>query len=213
MLLENFNNHRMLSPLPDGVDSMGEAELEHWLYELFSAGVVKKVFRGNQFEVVPKTTYIEEVKLKTKTKYVEKTLLKNIKYTPDYVVVWNEDSKYLGKLTSDKFADKDKIFRFVIDERAIELSNLNGLVSTGETVTILEVKPKVAGRNNSSFARFGLIQKILMHEFGLYVPVVVSQELFEKTFLPERLRLTDKKTMTRKSSMGKRSLNNFLDLP
>lgn len=103
----------------DGVtyDSKREAQRAQFLELMVKAGIIKDLQRQVKYELIPKITHEETVRLKTKTKTVVKTDQLPITYTADfeYVVcetgeLQTEDVKISPSLLPKEFELKAKLF-------------------------------------------------------------------------------------------------------
>ena len=83
--------------------SKEEMYFEWWLRELEDAGIaVFYEYELLSFLLSKKERYLKEMKMKTKTKMVERVLLGSHSYTPDFRIVWNSKNKFLHQEAFNK---------------------------------------------------------------------------------------------------------------
>jgi hypothetical protein len=153
-------------------DSDEEVYVAMWLEELKSKRLVKYWEKYQEsFPVTKglKVTWTEFVKLKTKTKTVERnrTLLRPSEYTPDFKICFTEKGFDLLCCNVDKF-------------KASSIFYSNN--SFGALTTFLEVKPSFDMQNMERL--FVNNQKFIWDKYQIFVNLVEPMELFKKTFLP-----------------------------
>lgn len=117
--------------------------------------------------------------LKTKTKVDKLSLMDEHKYTPDFLIEWNEE--YLNKF-----------FRLINDETCARKCPF--FASRGKKnnkpYTFIETKG-IFDANNMTRA-FRLSQKWLYDKYDLYVQLCIIPDMFQKVFTPQRYLLTYK---------------------
>ena len=172
-----------------------EEEAFGWyLEELQKEGIILRYeHHPKTFELIPavKCYYYDESARKNKFK--EKHWLYNDTYTPDYLIVWNQD--YLNKaycfiatnklclLMAEYYINPSLMF-FIANEYESSYEN-----DTTEHRTWIDVKGTFAGKNNLSASTFPIKQKMMMHLHGIYVQKIVIPEFFKTTFTPEKYRI------------------------
>lgn len=181
-----------------------EMYFEWWLDDLIKEGDVISYEREPKTFVLCdeiKPSFIKATQLKTKVKQEKKkfTLFNEVSYTPDYVVVFTQKGaeKWLNRIFSDgslekSFDDKKPFIFCGWDKTEIEV--------------YFDVKPpSKAIRFSSSLGssrEFPIKQRLMFERYGIYVnkvvPIGSKNALFNKTFIPERYKLTDKGTRLRK---------------
>jgi hypothetical protein len=119
-----------------------------------------------------------EKALKTKIKVVPEQIIKGHEYTPDYKVVWKEQA--IGIFTADLNGSLRKNLPFI----------------SQDLVSIIEVKPTYDFKNMTRAAMINI--KWVWEKHGIYINVTKPDQLFNKTFTPERYLLTDKSFKPRK---------------
>ena len=129
--------------------------------------------------------------LKTKTKRVQRELLKPHTYTCDFVIWWDK-KVYKLLYTTLEIVDlryKDVPFTANQEDPIIysqDLANAN--------TSLIDVKPDVSRRNaakTSSLVTFPISQKWVMDKYGDYVQKIVVPKIFKETFTPGRYLRTD----------------------
>lgn len=152
--------------IEDGIefDSQEEIHFYLWLSELKSAGFIKK-FKKVTESIVICEPYVDTVVKKSKER-VKKTILRSLSYTPDFEIVWNESAM-------NKFCLHDHS-----DGKIVVNSSMK---------SIIDVKGRYSGVYNNSGVTFPIIQKVLWQFKGILTQKIIPEELFEATFLPEKL--------------------------
>ena len=115
--------------------------------------------------------YTKKTQLKTKLKIEnkEKSLLKPITYTPDFIITGLNPNGYpFSSLTLEK---NIPIF----------------LLSGDEVRTYVDVKGTFAGRTNSTQYTFPIKQKWMYQKYGIYTNKIIPYKLFEQTFTPKKV--------------------------
>ena len=134
--------------------------------------------------------------LKTKTKLVSVTLLREHVYTPDFRILWEQKARGLFFNNHDDKVDLRKT-PFITNSTSNSLSE-----------SLIEIKP-VFDQNNMT-RLFSINQKWLYHHYNTYVQKIIPVKLFEQTFVPQKYLLTDKTNKPRKLKFQPRTLNEFL---
>ena len=142
-------------------DSVEEEWFSVWLRTAEKRGMVEGIiYHPSSFTLSTKQTIEEEVKLKTKTKIVDRFLLHPHTYTPD--------------------------FAFYITNFIQQYNH--GLVPCKGNIVFVDVKGVYAGgRHNNSSVTFPISQKWVYVKFGIYINKVVPEKFFRKTFVPREL--------------------------
>lgn len=101
-------------------DSMQEYERFLYLKHLQDIGDISKLERQVSFEIIPKLTRLEEVKLKTKTKVIERVDEQAAKYTPDFCyykdgVYVIEEVKSNGSILARDYPLRRKLMKQIIE--------------------------------------------------------------------------------------------------
>ena len=157
----------------EAVKSDCEWEFVLWLQEAVREQlIVSWDYEPESFELFPAQTVTEVVKMKTKTKKVERHLHQSASYTPDFVIQLTEKG---GGLLYKQF----------------KLSMLSG------DGTRLWVDVKGAYNKNDQPRYFSVIQKAVYFIHHFWVQKVIPEKLFEQTWCPEKLRwMKNRKTPT-----------------
>ena len=124
---------------PDGVfDSKQEYETYLLLKQQEKDGVITGLVRQKQFEIIPKLTKLVEVKLKTKTKFVERVEEQAAHYTPDFCY-W-KDGKYIlhevkskGSVLARDYPLRRKLIKQIISQHNKTSDEEWEVVETGIT--------------------------------------------------------------------------------
>ncbi len=189
----NFNN--MIINLTDSeekfielqktgeIDSMEEVYFIWWLQELYRNGYIVSTvyYQGNSFELSPSVTIKKVKQLVTKTKTIERQLLKPHIYTPDFRIQWFSKSLFIFVKPFFTGKDVDINVPFIFED-------VNDLISTG---TLIEIKGGFSRHGRKSEIIFSINQKWLYSSRGIYVNMVKIPEFFSKTFTPLRYFSTD----------------------
>lgn len=199
--------------LPPGFDSVEEAYLSWWLDELVEAGYVDRWARGRSYDLAPAITqeyWKERVSpatgLPLPAKRSKVTLKQALSYTPDFEVHWTLKSMGLLHVPHQALTVGAPEHHFIshYDEEQMPFS-------------LLEVKPRIAGRSTMNTGRFSISRMncmILYKELGLYTNLleVGTQpgSIFAKTFTPDRFLTTDKSGKPRTLKFQPRDLSGFV---
>ena len=142
-------------------DSVEEEWFSVWLRVAKKRGMVEGIiYHPSSFTLSPRQTIQEEVKLKTKTKVVDKFLLHPHTYTPD--------------------------FAFYVTHFIDQYDH--GLVPCKGNIIFVDVKGVYSGgRHNNSSLTFPISQKWVYAKFGIYINKLVPEKFFRKTFVPKEL--------------------------
>jgi hypothetical protein len=171
-----------------------------WLNELQHAGIIKEyMYEVSTFTLSETKWYPILRQLKTKTKVDQLSLMDEHKYTPDFLIEWNEE--YLNKF-----------WRIINDEECARKCSF--FASRGKKnnkpYTFFEVKGSF-DRNNMT-RLFRITQKWMYDKYDLYVDLVKVPDLFQRTFTPNRFRWTAKTMKPRTLPKGYKlfTLNEYL---
>lgn len=103
----------------DGHEFASKLEMKRYIFlkGAEDAGQIENLKCQVEFSLLPKQTYIEEIKLKTKVKFVEKVLFKEVKYIADFVYtldgkVYVEDTKGSKFIIDSAFKLKQKMMYY-----------------------------------------------------------------------------------------------------
>lgn len=177
---------------PEYINDSVEEEYILWYFlELMEAGHVDVITKGVSMELYPKVTYqiSRSSKLGKQLKPIERILLGNKSYTPDFMVKWTE------KAINHKIVWDDFNYPFYID---------------GCFQSIIEVKPDYDLKGIST-REFKSTQKIAYHSLGKYIQCVIPEVLFKATFTPKRyLKCTLNSKKNRKLNYTPRTLDDWI---
>lgn len=160
------------------LDSQEELDFCYWAQEGVEHGLLESWdFHKHSYPLSPKQTRTVEVQLKTKVKIVEKHLLHDHVYTPDFIIK-----------TTDKF---EKTFP------------KHGLVQSADEPNVYVIDTKGAFAKNGGGRSFSINQKWLYHVHSTYVNKVIASgntksNWFIKTWVSAITRLQPKKGEVRK---------------
>lgn len=136
-------------------DSNEELEFYYWLVEavndMFIAGFIYHPFT---FELAKKKTYQVEVTNKRGTRTLEKHLLNNCEYTPDFKIT---PGRYFSALKTGWHIASDNNYW-------------------------IDTKGTFARFNDARY--FSVMQKWMYDATGIYINKVIPKLLFKKTFVP-----------------------------
>jgi len=181
-------------------DSKEEMYFAWYLHELQEGGfILRWKYQPKPFHLADSVKYSFTVKLKTKTKVVEKSLLKPHQYQADFLIVWSDKAINVFFQNPNDFGDplkKPFIARYVN----------NGLEAWQ---TIVDVKGTF--NQNDAWRRFSIAQKWVYQKYQIYIQKVIPIKLFKASFTPKRYLLTDKKTKHRLFKYTPISLHQFLN--
>jgi len=167
-----------------GYDSQEEKWFSEWLNEAKSGGMVDRyiyhpselILSETQKQKVV-TEYYTKVRKEKRTRTSYKTILRDCKYTPDFIVYFTESFRDLFPKVLIEFGEND----------------------VPENVSCyIDVKGSFAGRNNSSAITFPIKQKWVYDKYGIYVNKVVPERFFKRTWVPRNVRLTSRGKLSKK---------------
>ena len=168
-------------------DSNEEREFYHWLMELKEKGVILSiVHQPESFRLSDARKLRIEKHLKKSTKVVESHFVNKHIYTPDYLIIWNQE--YINKV----FFELD--FNSIIPANHSSLFKANE-GATGGYYSYFEVKGTFDQNNMTRL--FVINQKWILDVHGIYVNLVIPSELFLKTFVPQKEIFSPKKKTER----------------
>lgn len=190
-----------------------------YLEELQKYGFIKYYEREPEtFLVLPSFAHTREKHLKTKENPIESfNMLNDITYTYDFRIIWERSA--LNIFT--EIYDKDEPFKFGMPTF---VSHNIMLMDSPEIISYVDVKPHASASRFSgslaSFYTFPFVQKILMHEYKIFinkaVPVNqgrngVNSNLFATTFTPTRYLYQDKAKGLRKIPFKRTSITTYVN--
>jgi hypothetical protein len=169
------------------MDSLEETYFAHWLDEAVSAGWVEKwLYVTKPFLVCPyvRLPYMKTTKLKTKIKTELKdfTLLHDLEYTPDFKVKWTQKgmNKFVSSIRGEEAPNK------YIDPKSLFFCGYYQIKDSSLcSTTWVEVKPTFD--MHGKISKFSVLQKILWTFKGLFVDLIIPQDLFKETWMPEAI--------------------------
>lgn len=152
-------------------ESPEEHAFLQWAFELFNNGIIKKIERAislklsDPFEI----SYVQRTVLKTKTKLEDKKekMLNGHIYTPEFTIIWNENSPLYETFSLSLY----------------KLEKSKGRLINHLGTSVIEVKPSFDQNNMTRL--FKINQKWVWQKYRIYVNLVHPQELFSSTFTPQ----------------------------
>jgi hypothetical protein len=155
------------------MDSEEEVKFAYWLDALKIADYINEwryitnpvMITGSLIKSYVKTTH-----LITKTKFEKKnfTVLSPLNYTPDFAIDWTRKG-------FKRFVSSVRTKESNFDPKKYFFSDSNG-------TSIVEVKPNFD--MHGKISRFSIIQKILWEFKGIFVDLIILDDLFKDTFIP-----------------------------
>lgn len=193
-----------------------ELYCEWYLQELKEAGFIKSYKRESFSILVNPEIRHKRYDFKTKTPKIEEfRLLPDIKYTYDYVIVWEKHAH--------------EVFYNFINDKPIRIwAPFYAMIDKdGEHISLVDVKATYLGSkfgNNTTAYTFPILQKMLWSLYGIMiskaVPIPMSANgriksgnniaLFTTTFVPRRYHLTDAGGQARKINYRKATLKEYV---
>jgi hypothetical protein len=168
----------------DGIlmDSREEIWMAMWMEEAKKAGYIKSwkkctfpmmIFMPVSFDYEKVT----QLKTKVKKEWKKFTLLNDLEYTPDFIIEWTQKGflKFVSRIGKQILPINPSSWFYC----GYDLDNPKEL----HHITHVEVKP-IFDRHGKT-ARFGIIQKILWHVKRIFVDLIIVEDLFKGTFMPQ----------------------------
>ena len=147
---------------------------------------VEYTYQPDSFVLAEKFEYAVDLKLKTKTNRIAKTLLQAHVYSPDFLIEWTQKG-------IEKFCQRIWHHRVTEREKKISTSKIFLLCSSSESY--IDVKGGFSIYNNHR--EFSINQKWMLQKHDIYVQKIDPIKIFQKTFYPERFLWTDGATRRR----------------
>jgi hypothetical protein len=203
------------NPSTDGheLDSPEEQHFLWWIEELQEAGFIRSWRKASTYALTePLAVRYTKPRASKATgkplppKIAEKRLRTGLSYTPDFQIEWSLRAYglFCFELGDHIFASEPQ-HHFVLNYIA------------GSPISVVEVKPKIAGRNAMNHSRFlaaRMNAEILFHRHGIFANLVeigpMPKSLFDRTFTPRRFLLTDKTEKPRTIHFEPRTLASFV---
>lgn len=178
-------------------DSKEELYFSWYLDELVEAGYVARYEpQPESFLLADTVIYEYEKHLKTKTKTLFKTLLREHIYSPDFRVVWHKKVK--GVFYDSIYGQVNLL--------SVPFFTVNSNIS------YIEIKPAFSLHNSQR--EFSINQKWMFQKHGFYVQKIIiankGNNLFAKTFTPAKYLYTEKTKKLKKLKYQPRMLSEFL---
>jgi hypothetical protein len=167
-------------------DSQEEIDFYYWLEEAKDLGLVEDwEYQPTSFELFDKAIVLKEVKLKTKTKEVERSLLQAHKYTSDYKIWF-----------TDEFIDKFD-------------SKLKNIDLLKRKVVYIDIKGGFG--SFSSHGNFSVESKWVWHKYNILVEKLIPDKFFKSTWIPENCRYTLKRKELKKKYLKYNTFKNIAE--
>jgi hypothetical protein len=154
------------------IDSSEELYIIWYLETLRNWNYIESYNRAQSYSLSDEVWRDYDKQLKTKVKVVPEQIIKGHEYTPDLQVIWKPQA--LGVFTEE------------LDGRA----RRNLPFVSQDLVSIIEVKPSHDFHNMTRAAMINI--KWVWEKYGILVNIIKHEQLFSKTFTPERYLLTNK---------------------
>ena len=187
--------------LYDGIEHASKEEIyfRWYLDDLKDAGIVTSFeYQPGAWVLSEGAKVVQLVKLKTKTKTVERPLFQAKTYMPDFFIFFNGAHPAIMAFYED-------LEKYNLTRKPADIPFLGGRFCCS-----VDIKPNYE-RDSARSRAFSLIQAWVFHLYNIYVQPIVYQKLFEKTFTPARFLLTDRTGKARKINFKVRSLQEFID--
>lgn len=166
-------------------DSKEEVDFQKWIEEGISAGLIDQYkYKPENWNLIDPVKIQIRKELKTKIKFVDKNLLRELTYEPDFKIIFND-------IFWETFGDSVLFRAKKIDDIILNSQNV-----------FIDVK----GIYNQQDAhrRFSVIQKVVFDKLGIYVNKVVPQSFFKMTWVPEDVAyMANRKIRTRRKPFVK----------
>lgn len=148
-------------------DSDEEFHFYHWLIEAEKFGMIDSwEYHTEPFGLSGPVSIIMEKKMKTKTKTIQKHLMRDHKYTPDFKI----------KIVYQEFRGVvKKAFQFPPPDWKDGIAFLR-----------IDVKGEWCGRHKSG-REFSINQKWMFQRYGIYIHKIVPKIFFKKTWVPDEI--------------------------
>lgn len=186
-------------------DSNEELYFSWWLDELKEKEfILSYEIQPQSFELLPPVSYINITEKKLK----DKSLLRNLSYTPDFKIIWHdfnvESIPFAAWLEYDEGTNKycTELQKGIKPDDIIIYQTLDN-----KLISYIDIKGSFAGRNNNSAITFPLNKKLMFNRHGIFVNKIIPQKLFENTFVPKRYLLTDKNKQLRKINFNVKTID------
>ena len=188
------------SLIDEKLGSIGEVYVFLWLMELKEAGYIDEIeLQPKKLIMAPTVKRKYEKQLKTKIKIVEEHVASDLKYTPDFKVVWNPLA-YEANIVIE--------FDSLVKKESHHVFSFDG-------VSLIECKPDDLkcreGKDKNMTRLFISKQKAIYHELGIWVNLVFHNALFRDTFIPERYKYSDGMTTIRKIEYKYLDLSKYIN--
>ena len=170
-----------------------ECYFSWYISELFEAGFVRgSKYQPKPFLLAEKQTYSFIKQLKTKTKEIHKTLLREHQYQADFMLFWTPKAEYKF------FTPRD-------------LLSLPFVAQTSQRGFRSIIDVKGTFNRDQSWSKFSVSQKWVWQNHGLYVQKIIPSKLFKATFTPQAYLFTSKTKKPRKIAWETHTLAEYIN--
>lgn len=166
-------------------DSDQEIFFLYWAFELFDKKIFKSIERSPSFKLSEpykeKVGVVKQLKTKKVTKTVDKTILREHIYTPEFKISFY----HLWPCHNDEARKMYNMFHKVTGELPFidSLPDLNSPPEELYSSYYFEVKPQFDYNNMTRL--FKVNQKWMFDKHKIFINLVKPLELFEETFVPK----------------------------
>lgn len=174
------------------LDSKEELEFYEWCIEGYNNGLLNYIYHPQTFILSEEFRYDKIVKLKNKEKIVNKKLLGEHVYTPDFLIELNDkfcelfaDSKMFMTIEKDINKFKEFPLKCYIDIKG-SFQRFDGARS------------------------FSINQKWMWSKYSIYINKIVPEKLFKETWVPYNATLTPKTKQIREKYKDLRLITDIL---
>ena len=179
-------------------DSKEEIYFSWYVDELVGERFVKKaIYQPKGFVLSLPKKYQHELVMKTKSKVVDKSLIRGHSYTPDWLLIWDryKVAEYARGLKvaflGDSEGQEDKFTRISEADKWLPFWFCQYRMFDGKYFFYSYVDVKGRASKHNSHRYFEISRKWVYEKYGVFVNKVVPPKLFNVTFCPERFRATD----------------------
>lgn len=177
-------------------DSQEELEFYWWCQEAEEDGLLRSFeYHSETFELAPKASIIVERRLKTKTKSVEKHLLREHVYTPDFRLMFSHGLFVRGLVRALKAGCLQDVL-------------VGDLLKDGRTYEVwVDVKGGFSIYHDDK--SFSINVKWVWHQHKVFINKVVPAKFFSTFWVPERARYTSKTKKLKSAYAGIRLRDDY----
>lgn len=176
-------------------DSEEELRLYHWIEEAVENKVIESfIYHPEPIVLIENVTHttVSFSKIKKSCKFGKRVMLRNLEYTPDFIIKFNNKLLLLNNDITNVEGVHGSYWMF----------NPENINSTFDM--IIDVKSSVSNQygNNSTAITFPIKQKMLWATKGIYVHKVVPDQWFKQFWIPERYAYKQNRILPVKTKLG-----------